>query len=58
MGGNSKLYGKIVPLLGGRAACGGGGKVQFMRVVGTGRVLPGEYSTAVFNLDAVGLYFT
>ena len=26
------FYGKIVPLLGGRAACGGGGKVQFMRV--------------------------
>ena len=25
------FYGKIVPLSGGRAACGGGGKVQFMR---------------------------
>ena len=30
------FYGKIVPLSGGRAACGGGGKVLFMRTVGTG----------------------
>ena len=27
------LFGEIVPLSGGRAACGGGGKVQLMRVV-------------------------
>ena len=30
------FYGKIVPLSGGRAACGGGGKVQPMRAVGAG----------------------
>ena len=56
MGGNSKLYGKIVPLTEGRAACGGGGKVQFMRAVGAESAL--KYSTAVFNLNALGLYFT
>ena len=33
---NLLLFGKIVPLSGGRAACGGGGKVQFMRVVPAG----------------------
>ena len=47
---------KNVPLSGGRAACGGGGKVQFMRVVGAESAL--KYSTAVFNLNALGLYFT
>ena len=30
------FYGKIVPLSGGRAACGGGGKVLLMRVIGAG----------------------
>ena len=33
---NCFIYGKIVPLSGGRAACGGGGKVQPMRAVGAG----------------------
>ena len=50
------IYGEIVPLPGGRAACGGGGKVQPMRVVAAEPAF--KYSTAVFNLAALGLYFT